>query len=334
MVGVERGGGRRGGGHGSREAVAPAVRMLQPLALPPATRARAAGVDGLLDDLRTQVVQTTGAEGLELEDLERIKPRTVLIVVASTLAFYSLLPQLANLQATFDAFGAAQPAWIVAAVLASARHLPVRGGVLPGGGGGPAAVRAEPARPAGLVVRRPGGPGGGRGVRAHGPLPPARRGAAGGGGRLRRRERRRRLRGAPHPARRLRGVVGSLRPRAGSRCPTARRCCWWSPSPSALVGVLLAIRPVRRRVVAPLWASIKVGATQIGRVFRSPVRVAALFGGSVGISLAYVAAVFCTIEAFGGGLTLPAGRRRLPRCGRAGLPRAHARGPRRRSSRR
>jgi uncharacterized membrane protein YbhN (UPF0104 family) len=73
----------------------------------------------------------------------------------------------------------------------------------------------------------------------------------------------------------------------------------------SLVGVLLAIRPVRRRVVAPLWASVRVGASQIGRVFRSPARVIALFGGSLCLSLAYVAAVFCAVEAFGGGLTLP-----------------------------
>ena len=62
---------------------------------------------------------------------------------------------------------------------------------------------------------------------------------------------------------------------------------------------------MRRKVAAPLWDSIKVGAGQIGRVFRSPGRVAALFGGSTGVSLTYVAAAFCAVEAFGGGLTLP-----------------------------
>ncbi len=51
----------------------------------------------LLSELRDEVNRVTGEPGPELADLERVKPRTLLIVVASTLAFYSLLPQLANL---------------------------------------------------------------------------------------------------------------------------------------------------------------------------------------------------------------------------------------------
>ena len=50
---------------------------------------------------------------------------------------------------------------------------------------------------------------------------------------------------------------------------------------------------------------MRTGASQIGRVFQSPARVAALFGGSIGTTLTYVAAVAFTIRAFGGELTLP-----------------------------
>ncbi len=102
------------------ERVAPALRMLQPLALPPSTRARAKAVPGLLDQLRDEVNAATGEPGLQLEDLERIKPRTVLIIGASTLAFYSLLPQLANLGDTVDSFRSAEFQWIAAALVASA----------------------------------------------------------------------------------------------------------------------------------------------------------------------------------------------------------------------
>jgi len=37
-------------------------------------------------------------------------------------------------------------------------------------------------------------------------------------------------------------------------------------------------------------------------VFRRPARVAELFGGSAGVSLTYIAALVCSIEAFGGHL--------------------------------
>jgi undecaprenyl-diphosphatase len=278
--------------------------MLQPLALPPATRARAAAAGGLLEDLRTQVMQTTGAEGLELEELERIKPRTVLIVVASTLAFYSLLPQLANLQATFDAFASAQPAWIVAALLASGFTYLFAGVSFQGAVADPLPfvpnLRAQLAASfAGLVG--PAGAGGlaltARFLQRVG-VRPAEAGAsvavkavAGF---------------AVHLTLLVAFVVWSGRSGlSGFSLPDSSTLLLVVAVALSLVGVLLAIRPVRRRLVAPLWASVKVGARQIGRVFRSPARVAALFGGSVGLSLAYVAAVFCAIEAFGGGLTLP-----------------------------
>jgi glycosyltransferase 2 family protein len=43
--------------------------------------------------------------------------------------------------------------------------------------------------------------------------------------------------------------------------------------------------------------------TQVGRVFRSPVKVGALFGGSAMVSVTYVVAVFFAVEMFGGGLS-------------------------------
>ena len=48
--------------------IAPALRMLQPLALPPATRSRAAQVPDLLDALRSAVATATGEPELELEE--------------------------------------------------------------------------------------------------------------------------------------------------------------------------------------------------------------------------------------------------------------------------
>jgi uncharacterized membrane protein YbhN (UPF0104 family) len=96
------------------------MRMLQPLALPPASRNRANEVAGLLEDLRAELTEVADAPGLALEDLERIKPRTLLIVAVSALAFYSLLPQLANFGDTFTAFANASLWWLLGALIASA----------------------------------------------------------------------------------------------------------------------------------------------------------------------------------------------------------------------
>ena len=69
-----------------------------------------------------------------------------------------------------------------------------------------------------------------------------------------------------------------------------------------LAGALLAIRPVRRAVLRPLVDAVRSGIGQIGRVFRSPERVVALFGGSALLSLTLVGAVACCVQAFGGDL--------------------------------
>lgn len=53
-----------------------ALRMLQPLALPRTTRARADAMDGILHDLRAAITDATGAPDLKREALERVRPRT------------------------------------------------------------------------------------------------------------------------------------------------------------------------------------------------------------------------------------------------------------------
>ncbi|HSL60074.1 MAG TPA: lysylphosphatidylglycerol synthase transmembrane domain-containing protein [Acidimicrobiales bacterium] len=282
--------------------VAPALRMLQPLALPPATRARLAG-SPLLDELRAAVLDLTGAPELELEDLERIKPRTVLIVVASALAFYSLLPQLTNLEDTLDAFGNAQLGWIAAALLASAATYVLAAVALQGAVADPipfaANVRAQVAASfAGLVG--PAGAGGfaltARFLERNGV------GAAEAG--------------ASVAVNAVAGFVvhGTLTVAfvvwAGSAgtdgfaLPSAPTVLLVAAIVVALVVVVVAVAPLRRRVAAPAWRAVRVGGAQIGEVFQSPARVAALFGGSLGISLTYIAALAFSVAAFGGGVSL------------------------------
>jgi glycosyltransferase 2 family protein len=285
------------------ERVAPAVRMLQPLALPTATRRRAKKAGRLLDELRTEVGRATGAPALQLEELERIKPRTLLVIGASTLAFYTLLPQLANLEDTIDAFGDARPLWLLGTLAASAltyvfATISFQGAVAEPIPFAPT-LRAQTASSfAGLV-----GPAGAGGFALTARFL-ERLGVGGAEA------------GASVAVNAIGGFLVHLALMAGF--------IFWAGSSGigdfslpdtqilllivtivlALAGVLVAIGPVRRKVFVPVWATLRSGAGQIGRVFHSPLRVAALFGGSAGISLAYVAAVACSVQAFGGGLSL------------------------------
>lgn len=284
------------------EAVGSAMRMLQPLALPSATRARAKAEGDLLERLRAAVNAATGEPDVELEALERVRPRTIMIVVASSLAFYSLLPQLANFGETLDAFRNARPGWLLATVAASGvtylfAAVSFQGSVaepLPFG----ANVRAQVAASfAGLVG--PGGAGGfaltGRFLERAG-VRPAEAGASVAVNAI--------AGFAMHIAL-LAGFVlwaGGLG-LDGFSLPDSNTVLLIAAVLFAVVGLLIAIAPVRRRVFTPLLRALRVGARQIGRVFTSPQRVAALFGGSGALSLTYVAAAAAAVQAFGGGLT-------------------------------
>ncbi|MDY7106974.1 MAG: lysylphosphatidylglycerol synthase domain-containing protein [Actinomycetota bacterium] len=285
-----------------RERVAPALRMLQPLALPPSTRARAKASEGLLEALRDEVNRATGEPGLELEELERIKPRTILIVGASALAFYSLLPQLANLSDTVDAFGSAEPWWIVATLVASAFTYVFAAISFQGAVADPVPfapnLRVQVAASFASLVG-PAGAGGfaltGRFLQrvgvgsAQAATSVAVNAIAGF---------------AVHIA-----LLGSFVLWTGQSgldgfsLPDASTVMLVLTAVLALVGVAALIGPVRERFFAPALTSVRTGLTQLVEVFRRPVRVLALFGGSTGISLTYTAGMMAAVEAFGGGLT-------------------------------
>lgn len=285
------------------ERVAPALRMLQPLAIPAATRRRAKEAGPILDELRQQVSSATGEPDIALDRLERIRPRTLLIIGASTLAFYSLLPQLANLGDTVESFSEARPVWLVGAVVASIltyvfAAVSFQGAVaqtMPFA----ANLRSQFASAfAGLVG--PAGAGGfalnARFLQRNG-LGPGEAAAsvtvnAIGGF-------------AVHFTLLVGFIAWSGRSGVGGlSLPTGSTVLLAVAVLFALVGVLLAIAPVRRRLVRPLVGMLRSGIGQISAVFRRPARVLALFGGSTAISLSYVAAIACSVQAFGGGISL------------------------------
>ena len=79
-----------------KKAVASAAPRIQPLALSTATRKSLTARKPLCDDLRKYAGEASGAGDVEPQDLQRIKPRTVLTFVALALMFYILIPQLAD----------------------------------------------------------------------------------------------------------------------------------------------------------------------------------------------------------------------------------------------
>jgi undecaprenyl-diphosphatase len=78
------------------DAVAAAGPRLQAAALSTTTQAALKPHKGLLDELRRELLGVTGAEPFELEKLERVTGRSVLMLLTLGLAFYFLIPQLAQ----------------------------------------------------------------------------------------------------------------------------------------------------------------------------------------------------------------------------------------------
>jgi glycosyltransferase 2 family protein len=79
-----------------RSAVVAALPMLQPLALSRGTRSALKQHPELLADLRSRVQTLAGLDTIRYEQLERVRPRTILTLVAATAAGYVLLTQVTN----------------------------------------------------------------------------------------------------------------------------------------------------------------------------------------------------------------------------------------------
>jgi undecaprenyl-diphosphatase len=82
--------------------VASSLAYMQTAAFAGATRAALSKHKDLLPALRTEVMHRTGAEEVQYEPLQRFKLRSVLILVSSFVAFYVLIPQLADVNGMID----------------------------------------------------------------------------------------------------------------------------------------------------------------------------------------------------------------------------------------
>ena len=286
------------------DVVAATLPQLQPLALPPEIRALAKRRKGLLDELGSVVRDRTGAEAVEFEQLQRIRPRTILMIVAGSLAFYSLLPQLANVDETVDALGNANLWWLPAIIAASVAtyvfatvsalgayslDLPVL-----------ATFRSQLASSFTALVAPANAGGMALGVRflqKAGFTTPAASSAVGLNalGSI-----------VVHVVLLFAFVSWTGQTGVGSfDLPDTSTALAVIAVVLALCGLLLLIAPIRHRVIGPALKILKSAGTHLSSVFNSPLRVLALFGGSALISFAYAATLGFSVEAFGGGLSIP-----------------------------
>jgi hypothetical protein len=101
--------------------VAAAVPLLQPLALSAGTRRAIKGQDGLLKNTRAAAIAASGDDAdKDLARLQRVRPRTLLVIAALAGAFYFLLPQIAQVSSSWHALQSANWAWLPVVIALSA----------------------------------------------------------------------------------------------------------------------------------------------------------------------------------------------------------------------
>jgi glycosyltransferase 2 family protein len=281
------------------EAVAPALALLQPSALDAATRADLRARPGLLARLRERAAAATGTEPPRLEPLVRVRPQTLLLLVAGGFAVHLLLPQVGELPQTLDALAAARWDWLAAGLaLTAAGYLAAAvaqlGAVEP-----PLALgRTTLVQVASSFANR---------------LTPASLGGIGLNVRYLQRAGMDRstavgavaVNTAAGALVHLLGLLVAAALIGGARLGAAHIPKGW-PALVALVGVLavaglVAWSPLgRRRVVTP---TVRAGRELAG-VLRRPGKAAQLLGGSAGVTLTYALTLACCLAAFNAHLPL------------------------------
>ncbi len=90
-----------------------ASSRIQPLALTRATRQQLKEHDGLIGQIQAEVQRVAGLDEVRYEELARIKARTVVTVVAMTIAFYALIPRLAEVSDIGATLASAKWYWAI-----------------------------------------------------------------------------------------------------------------------------------------------------------------------------------------------------------------------------
>jgi glycosyltransferase 2 family protein len=281
--------------------VATAVPLLQPLALSAGTRREIKGQDGLLKNTRVAAIAACGGEGdQDLARLQRVRPRTLLAIAALAGAFYFLLPQIAQVSSSWHALQSANWAWLpviiglsaltyvasaIALIGAVPGHVPFGPAVLAQGASS-FINRVSPANVGGMALNA-------RFLQKSGTGTPASVAAVGVNS----------LAGAVMHVL-LMVVFFAL---AGHdltkafKLPSASKILLILAVILAVIGVILATRPGRRWTRKQLIPGARSAAGSLRQAAASPVKLGLLVGGSALITLAYIAGLAASIQAFGHG---------------------------------
>jgi uncharacterized membrane protein YbhN (UPF0104 family) len=99
--------------------IAGALARLVPAALTRPTRAAVRAKPGRLAPLVAEVCRVTGVTEPVFAQVERVRPRTLVVGATIAAAFYVMLPQLADLPAMLHAVRGADPGWLAGVAVAS-----------------------------------------------------------------------------------------------------------------------------------------------------------------------------------------------------------------------
>ena len=286
------------------EGVAPAVPLLQPLALSAGTRHAVKRQDGLLTRTRAAAAAASGVESPELVRVQRVRPRHLLAIAALVGVFYILLPQLAKVGNPWPALESAQWAWVLVTIAFSAlTYLASAIGLLGGvsvrvpfwptvltQGASSYVNRVSPSNVGGMALNV-------RFLQKAGVEPTAGVAAVGVNS----------LAGAlVHLV--LLVIFFAWAGRGGAskafKLPSSSTLLAVLAVVGAIIGIVIATRQGRNFAARKVLPSLRSSLASLGRVARSPVRLALLFGGSALVTLAYVGGMVASVEAFGGGANI------------------------------
>ena len=283
--------------------VARSLPRLQPLALTRRTRGEIER--GMLEKIGDLVRERTGADQPSLAPIERIKPKSVLMVVMSLVAINAIAPQFAGFGKVWGELQDANVAWIAVAALASSATylgaaLALSGSIVEPLPVGPnLAVQlassfasiAAPAQVGGVALK-------GRFLQRRGTDPAVAVAAIG-------------LNTVAaflvHIAILLAFVLW-----AGSgdlskiSLPSGTTIGLVAAGLAVLLAVVAALPVGRRFLRETVFPAVRRSAQGIADVARRPIRLGSLLGGSALITLAYAGALIASVDAFHGDLPVSA----------------------------
>ena len=304
LAGEDRAASAAVGGLGAAE-LARSLPLLQPLALSAATRRAVAGQDGLLTRTQAAAAAASGQPVPDLAQVQRVRPKTMLTIAAATAVFYFVLPKLARVEGSWRAFESADWIWLpvviafsaltyLASAVALLGSVPVR---LPFGptvltqGASSFVNRVSPSNVGGMALNV-------RFLQKSGVEPAA--GVAGVGVNA--------LAGfLVHAA--LLVIFFSWAGRSTAQAfklPSSSNLLVILAVVAAVIGIVVATRQGRRFAARRLLPPLRSSLASLGRVARSPARLALLFGGSALVTLAYIGGLVASVEAFRGGAGIAA----------------------------